>query len=81
MGLNTKISCADATLNFWIGCCEVSEACLNCYAKRWDQKNGKRLDGQHHWGKTAPRYIVKGAFQNLKSWRGRIEKGKLKGEG
>lgn len=40
----TAISWADATLNFWIGCTEVSNgpkgACESCYARRWGARFG-----------------------------------------
>ena len=34
MGETTGIAWADASMNFWIGCEEVSPGCKNCYAKR-----------------------------------------------
>lgn len=33
MGFNSAIEWCDHTLNFWIGCQEVSPACDNCYAR------------------------------------------------
>jgi protein gp37 len=33
MGANTKIEWADDTVNFWVGCTQVSPACDHCYAK------------------------------------------------
>jgi protein gp37 len=44
MAETTSISWADATLNFWIGCTEVSNgkkgACAFCYAKDWGNRFG-----------------------------------------
>lgn len=44
MAETTNISWADATLNFWIGCTEVSNgpkgACVNCYARGWGARFG-----------------------------------------
>lgn len=38
---NTKISWCLHTMNFWVGCEEVSPACDDCYAKRWAGRAGK----------------------------------------
>lgn len=38
---NTKISWATHTMNFWVGCEEVSPACDLCYARGWAARAGK----------------------------------------
>lgn len=60
MAEDTKIEWADNTLNFWIGCSEVSPACDNCYARvqnefrKW--VNGWGPHGERNktktWGKA-----------------------------
>lgn len=40
MGENSKIEWCDHTLNFWIGCQEVSAACDNCYAREQNKFRG-----------------------------------------
>jgi protein gp37 len=49
MGETTHISWADATLNFWIGCTEVSPACDFCYARAYGHRFGVE------WGPHAER--------------------------
>ncbi len=47
MGDTTHISWADMTMNWWIGCTKVSDACTGCYAEHL-------MDTRHHrvtWGK------------------------------
>jgi protein gp37 len=43
MGENSKIEWCTHTLNFWIGCTEVSAECDNCYARQ--------LAGRYGWAK------------------------------
>lgn len=52
MGEHTNISWCDATLNFWIGCTEVSPACDFCYARTWGHRFGVE------WGVGAERRIT-----------------------
>lgn len=40
MGADTKISWADDTVNFWIGCTQVSPGCDNCYAMTFQHRFG-----------------------------------------
>lgn len=40
MAETTGIAWADATLNLWKGCTELSPACDNCYAKTWGARFG-----------------------------------------
>lgn len=48
---NSPIAWTMHTFNPWIGCCEVSPACDNCYAAAWDS----RFEGGKRWGPHAPR--------------------------
>ena len=41
MAADTDISWCDHTLNFWVGCEEVSPACDHCYAKAWAARAGR----------------------------------------
>lgn len=59
MGENTKIEWARHTMNFWIGCTEVSPACNNCYARemmdrryaraRWGTGEDRVRTSQANW--------------------------------
>lgn len=60
MSTNTKIEYADATINWWAGCTQISPACDNCYAKPF----AKRLFGVD-WGTDAPRRQFQGAYASL----------------
>lgn len=40
MGLNTEISWADHTANYWEGCTQISPGCDNCYAMKRAQRYG-----------------------------------------
>jgi len=62
MADHTKIEWCDATVNWWVGCTQVSPACDHCYAKRiaapfWGQK----------WGPGVPRQRFDGAAASLKA--------------
>lgn len=57
MGLETEISWADATLNLWWGCVEVSILCDHCYAREWSKRYDRAV-----WGANEPRVAVKGAW-------------------
>src|SRR5262249_6868883 len=50
MAATTKISWADGTVNFWIGCTKVSDACEDCYAVPIAASMGIG------WGDDAPRH-------------------------
>lgn len=41
MGAQTKIQWAHSTMNFWLGCTEVSAACDFCYARDWAKRAGR----------------------------------------
>lgn len=66
--IDTEISWATDTLNWWFGCTKVSPACQFCYAETWD----KRFHGADpHWGPDAPRMIrelpkVMGELEKIK---------------
>lgn len=40
MGDITKIEWAHSSVNLWVGCTEISDACRNCYAKRMAPRLG-----------------------------------------
>lgn len=56
MGENTKIEWCDSSINFWLGCTKVSDACQNCYAEAL----AKRF-GTVEWGHGQPRVRTKSA--------------------
>ena len=56
MGENTKIEWAHHTLNFWIGCEKVSEACTFCYAEVETYPRVQRARGRELWGRNADRH-------------------------
>jgi protein gp37 len=65
MAENSKIEWTDHTLNFWIGCQEVSPACDNCYA-RTQNNHRKWVDG---WGPDGQRRRTSmGNWQQLRRW-------------
>jgi protein gp37 len=41
MGLDSKISWCDHTMNFWTGCKKVSSGCKFCYMYRDQERYGK----------------------------------------
>jgi protein gp37 len=49
----TGIEWTDHTLNWWIGCTEVSPGCDECYAKKLAERYGWAK-----WGKGEPRYLT-----------------------
>lgn len=59
MGDTTGISWVDSTVNFWLGCTKVSDACQNCYAEKlarrfsvtWDAP--PKRTGPASWSKIA----------------------------
>lgn len=59
MAAETKISWADATCNFWVGCTKVSPACDHCYAEKL---NGCRLKMVVAWGPKHDRKRVKAGW-------------------
>lgn len=63
MGETTGISWCDATLNFWIGCTKVSDACTFCYAQTWAERFPAT---RGLWGAHAPRKKVRGALAKAK---------------
>jgi len=63
MAETTAIEWCDGTLNFWIGCTEVSNgpkgACTNCYARTWANRFPLY---RGTWGPSAPRHKTAGAL-------------------
>jgi protein gp37 len=57
VGTETKIQWAHHTMNFWVGCTEVSAACDHCYAKAWAKRAGRpelwqgdrQRTSKHNW--------------------------------
>src|SRR4051812_21920382 len=46
MAEQTSIAWTDHTFNPWIGCTDVSEGCLNCYAEaEWDKRRHRVVWG------------------------------------
>lgn len=65
MAKNSKIEWCDHTMNFWIGCQEVSPACDHCYARvqnvHWNWVNGWGPDGERRRTST-------GNWHKLRKW-------------
>lgn len=62
MADHTNIEWCDATVNWWVGCTQISPGCDHCYAKRiaapfWGQK----------WGPGVPLQRFGGALETLKA--------------
>lgn len=62
MADHTNIEWCDATVNWWVGCTQISPGCDHCYAKRiaapfWGQK----------WGPGVPLQRFEGALETLKA--------------
>lgn len=62
MADRTNIEWCDATVNWWVGCTQISPGCDHCYAKRiaapfWGQK----------WGPGVPLQRFEGALETLKA--------------
>ncbi|GLS13637.1 phage Gp37/Gp68 family protein [Hydrogenophaga electricum] len=62
MAEHTNIEWCDATVNWWVGCTQISPGCDACYAKRiaapfWGQK----------WGPGVPLQRFEGALETLKA--------------
>jgi len=53
MGENSKIEWCDHTMNFWIGCTEVSPACDHCYARTLSHRYGWAEWGDHPRHRTS----------------------------
>ena len=66
---NTKISWCDNTVNLWIGCSKINEACKNCYAEKISNRFGDDV-----WGEDKQRKFVKSAFENLDKYQKKAEK-------
>lgn len=76
MAETTGISWAHGTLNFWIGCLEVSVgekgACVNCYARTWANRFPRYRDT---WGAHAKRVKTVSPMSKaraiIREWKGR----------
>jgi len=67
MAEHTKIAWADATVNFWWGCTDVSEGCDHCYARTLAKRRGVA------WGPHAPRRKIAGAVPLLQKLQRQAE--------
>src|SRR3990172_3632494 len=61
MGKNSNIAWTDNTANGWIGCTEVGDDCLNCYARVLSNRMGWA-----EWGPGKPRH-------RTKNWKGPLQ--------
>jgi protein gp37 len=64
MAENSNIEWTDHTVNFWMGCMKVNEACKFCYAESFTQ----RYFGKNLWGPESDRHITKGAWKDPFKW-------------
>lgn len=69
MAERSNIEWTDATINFWIGCTEVSPACDNCYAREMAKRYGWAK-----WGHGEPRHKTKGAVANARALERKAER-------
>lgn len=58
MGFLSKIQWCHHTLNLWIGCWKISEACKFCYAEVETYPRVQRAAGRELWGKDAARHLT-----------------------
>lgn len=66
MSETTKIEWCDYSASPWEGCSKVSPGCLNCYAAARDARH--LHEPVSHWGKGAPRRLVKGFEAKVRAW-------------
>lgn len=64
MAENSNISWTDHTLNFWIGCTEMSPACDSCYARVLMQDRFHRV----LWGNHPRQRTTDATWKKLLSW-------------
>lgn len=69
MAEHSDIAWTDATINFWIGCTELSPACDNCYARIMAERYGWAT-----WGHGQPRYKTKGAIATARKLQRKAER-------
>lgn len=62
MADGTAIEWADATLNLWFGCTQVSPACDHCYAMRWGPRLGVKWNGP-------PKRAAESAFDRISGFQ------------
>jgi protein gp37 len=58
VGKDSKVEWCRHTLNFWIGCEKVSEACKSCYAEVETYPRVQRAAGRELWGKDGERHLT-----------------------
>jgi protein gp37 len=61
---NSKIQWTDHTMNFWMGCQKVTDACKFCYAEAFSQ----RYHGKDLWGPNSRRHITTSTWGNPARW-------------
>jgi protein gp37 len=61
---NSKIQWTDHTMNFWMGCQKVTDACKFCYAETFSQ----RYHGKDLWGPNSRRHITTSTWGNPAKW-------------
>lgn len=69
MAEETGISWCDSTINFWIGCTEVSPGCDNCYARELMQDRWRKVK----WGAGEPRVATIASKLHAVRWNGQHE--------
>lgn len=68
MGELSKIEWTDHTLNPWIGCTKVSEACRSCYAEVSTPARVFRSKGEETWGPGSVRHETQSWEADLRRW-------------
>lgn len=66
MSASTKIEWCDHSASPWEGCTKVSPGCAHCYAAARDARH--LHEPISHWGKGAPRRLVKGFEAKVRAW-------------
>jgi protein gp37 len=70
MGEKTSIPWSNNTFNVVWGCVEVSEACVNCYAREWAHRQNWQV-----WGRNANRRIMSDQYwEQPYKWNKRAER-------
>lgn len=68
MGETTAIEWCHHTLNPWIGCAKVSEACKHCYAEVSTPARVMRSKGEETWGVGSVRHETKDWEADIRRW-------------
>lgn len=65
MAAETKISWADSTVNFWIGCTKISPACDHCYAETLNANRLRRTT----WGPHGERAYIAAGWKDARKFQ------------